>query len=240
MLDLIITLSIPVAFGLMWLFESRFPAREYPEVPRWSWWGIAFFAVTAGVGSVVPHAWHAAGVPSGLLGSASAWWGVPSAILVTTALTYGWHRAVHRVRALWLATHQLHHAPARVDIPGAYLTHPLEVVVKSSVGALVATAGVGLDPTSASLVASMIGLLSLFQHWNVRTPRWIGWIVPRPEMHALHHAEGPRVVNFGDLPIWDLLFGTFVNPTHVDVEVGFSGAEGPKVLTMLLMRDVQR
>ncbi|MFK7931649.1 MAG: sterol desaturase family protein [Myxococcota bacterium] len=239
MFDLMITLSVPLAFGVMWAVESRFPARDYPRVSRWPWLGVAFFVLTAGVGSVIPHLWHSLGVPIGVWGSAAPWLGVPAAILLTTGLTYGWHRSVHTVNALWLATHQLHHAPARVDIPGAFFSHPFEVAVKSSVGALVATALLGLDPTSASGVASIIGLLSLFQHWNVHTPRWLGWWVPRPEMHALHHVEGGRVVNFGDLPVWDWVFGTFVNPASFEGTVGFAGANTPKVGAMLLMRDVQ-
>ena len=32
--------------------------------------------------------------------------------------------------------------------------------------------------------------LGTFQHANIRTPRWLGYLVQRPESHSLHHARG--------------------------------------------------
>lgn len=239
MTDLLIALSVPLAFLFFWASEARFPARDYPGIRRWAGLGIAFFILSAAVGGLTPWLWQAVGLTAGPWPTPPVWLGLPAAVLVTTGLNYGWHRAEHRFRALWLAAHQLHHAPQRVDIAGAYFTHPLEVLVKSSLGALVGTLGFGLPPTAASAVASIIGILSLFQHWNVRTPRWLGWLLPRPEMHALHHVEGGRVVNFGDLPLWDLIFGTLVNPERSEGAVGFEAHPEPPVGAMLAMRDVQ-
>lgn len=46
--------------------------------------------------------------------------------------------------------------------------------------------------------------------------------------------------NYGDLPIWDMLFGTYLNPRGpVAIDVGFGEAQAARLGTMLLMRDVE-
>jgi sterol desaturase/sphingolipid hydroxylase (fatty acid hydroxylase superfamily) len=95
----------------------------------------------------------------------------------------------------------------------------------------------GLAPAAASATTLLMAGLSLFQHWNVRTPRWLGWLLPRPEMHALHHERGVHGRNYGDLPLWDLFFGTWVNPPVFDGRVGFDDPATGRVRDMLLMRD---
>lgn len=58
-------------------------------------------------------------------------------------------------------------------------------------------------------------------------------------MHRIHHERGKHRCNYGDLPIWDMLFGTFSNPATVDdVECGFDPALEGQVGAMLAFRDV--
>jgi sterol desaturase/sphingolipid hydroxylase (fatty acid hydroxylase superfamily) len=52
----------------------------------------------------------------------------------------------------------------------------------------------------------------MFQHANLRTPRWLGYIIQRPESHGIHHERGLHAFNYADLPLWDMVFGTFRNP----------------------------
>ena len=66
----------------------------------------------------------------------------------------------------------------------------------------------------------MSAFYALFQHWNVRTPRWLGYIIQRPESHGLHHELGVHARNYSDFPLWDILMGTFVNPASFDGDVG--------------------
>jgi hypothetical protein len=79
----------------------------------------------------------------------------------------------------------------------------------------------GLEPTPAALAATLTGLAELFYHWNVRTPYWLGFLLQRPESHCVHHQQGHHTSNFSDLPIWDLLFGTFHNPRIAPEDCGF-------------------
>lgn len=241
-LALLASLSIPAVFVAMWCYERRHPARRFPVVPGWNRLGAAFFVVTVLVGSSVPLLWQASGLTQWRMADLSAlgWWGLPVGVLATTFVRYWWHRAEHRFDSLWRLGHQLHHSPQRVDMPGAFYTHPNDVIVKTSLGVLVGTVLLGLAPLVASTSTLVIAALNLLQHWNVNTPRRLGWWLPRPEMHALHHEHGVHARNYGDLPLWDLLFGTWVNPQRFDAAVGFDDAAARRLGAMLLMRDAHR
>jgi sterol desaturase/sphingolipid hydroxylase (fatty acid hydroxylase superfamily) len=75
---------------------------------------------------------------------------------------------------------------------------------------------------------------------NVSTPRWIGYFVQRPEMHRIHHEFGVHEGNYSDLPLWDMLFGTYRNPATVNVDCGFEAAREARVLDMLACKDVHK
>lgn len=238
--ELLASLLVPVAYAAMWFIEARSPARPYVEVKGWKRLGAVFFVIVAVIGSITPLLWAAVGLTSLRLFDLSSleWWGYPLGLLLTSGVTYAWHRAVHRVHFLWLATHQLHHSAERIDVPGAFFTHPLEVVFKTTLGLLVSVVLLGLAPPVAAMVSSTLALLSIFAHWNVHTPRWLGFFVPRPESHALHHERGVHGRNYGDLPLWDMIFGTFENPGHFEGAVGLDVRARDRLLDMLAMRDV--
>jgi sterol desaturase/sphingolipid hydroxylase (fatty acid hydroxylase superfamily) len=80
--------------------------------------------------------------------------------------------------------------------------------------------------------------LATFQHTNIRTPQWLGYIVQRPESHSVHHARGVHHYNFSDLPLFDILFGTFRNPKDFAAESGFEGVSSAQIGPMLLFKDV--
>lgn len=68
--------------------------------------------------------------------------------------------------------------------------------------------------------------------------RWLGYVIQRPEAHAVHHGRGIHAYNYGDLPLRDLLFGTFRNPERFDQPTGFWDGASEKMGAMLLGRDV--
>ena len=82
--------------------------------------------------------------------------------------------------------------------------------------------------------------VGLYQHRDVRTPAWTGWIIQRPEAHMLHHERDVHARNFGDMPLWDRLFGTYGEPVDRDVELGFEPERTRRWLAMLAMVDVNR
>jgi sterol desaturase/sphingolipid hydroxylase (fatty acid hydroxylase superfamily) len=44
--------------------------------------------------------------------------------------------------------------------------------------------------------------------------------------------------NYGDFPVWDMLFGTFRNPTHYIGECGFEEPSDKRIGAMLAFADV--
>ena len=44
--------------------------------------------------------------------------------------------------------------------------------------------------------------------------------------------------NFADLPLWDIVFGTFRNPAEYPGECGFEGGRDQRIGAMLLFADV--
>lgn len=98
--------------------------------------------------------------------------------------------------------------------------------------------GVGLTPDAAAIAVAVLTFLAMFQHANLRTPRWLGYLVHRPEQHALHHARGAHRFNYGSLAVSDMVLGTFRNPSRFEEPVGFWDGASSRVGEMLIGRDV--
>ena len=73
---------------------------------------------------------------------------------------------------------------------------------------------------------------------GMRTPRWTGWFLQRPEHHSIHHQRGVHHYNYGDITWWDRLFGTFKDAGHFTEHCGFRDDREQRLLSMLLFKDV--
>lgn len=159
-------------------------------------------------------------------------------ILVYEFCHYWYHRTAHEWHPLWLAAHQMHHAPEGLDAFGAYFLSPLDVAFFTSISSLVLFPLLGLALEAGLAASAFIAFSAAFQHANVRTPRWLGYLVQRPESHAVHHERGLHRYNYSDLPLWDIVFGTFRNPARWEGEVGFHEGASRRIPEMLIGRDV--
>ena len=74
----------------------------------------------------------------------------------------------------------------------------------------------------------------VFQHANIRTPGWLGYIIQRPEQHCVHHERGVHAFNYANLPLWDMVFGTFKNPRVWQRMAGFYSGSSQPTKRMLL------
>lgn len=237
----VVGLLVPVTYFAFLVTEKLWPAREFPPRRGWQWLGIAFLALIGTISTVVPlllpGEWLAAhrwvdGAPLGVAG------GTLVGYVVMEGVIYAWHRTAHNVGFLWRGFHQLHHSPRRVDIPGSVLFHPLEMVVQTSLQVFVTVIALGLEPLAAALVGYLVAFNGFFQHWNVRTPHWLGYVIQRPESHCVHHRLGFHYYNYSDFPPWDMLFGTFRNPAKFMGECGFEHGADRRLATMLVFGDV--
>ena len=122
------------------------------------------------------------------------------------------HRALHRVDFLWRHVHRFHHRPLRMGMLGVLYVTPQEILCDAVLFYACVHLILGLDATGAAAVALIAAFYGFFQHFNCRTPRWLGWLIQRPESHSLHHTPGGMDCNYADLPLWDVVMGSFSNP----------------------------
>jgi sterol desaturase/sphingolipid hydroxylase (fatty acid hydroxylase superfamily) len=65
-------------------------------------------------------------------------------------------------------------------------------------------------------------------------------VIQRPESHGVHHERGVHRYNYADLPLWDIVFGTFRNPRRWDGKAGFHDGASARIAEMLVGVDVSR
>jgi sterol desaturase/sphingolipid hydroxylase (fatty acid hydroxylase superfamily) len=230
-LDTAMLVALPVSFILFLGIEAALPSkRVMPQVRHWRLIGLAALAATLVVFVGTPLLIVPLLPPMAIL-NLNSWgnWAWPPLWVLTTFLGYWAHRTMHYFDILWRgAGHQLHHSAARVDISSAAIFHPFDAIAVGVIPGLLA-AGLLNSTAHAAAWAGLWGfLVSLYQHWNVTTPAWTGWIIQRPEAHMLHHQRNVHAHNFGDMPIWDRMFGTYAEPVEGPVQLGFDEGRGAR------------
>ncbi|PWE17493.1 fatty acid hydroxylase [Marinicauda salina] len=219
--------------------EALFPARKLPEIRGWRLRGVLFtglYFVLAGYAPLIWFNWIGHLQMFDLAGAP-----LVAQVLVgyfaLQVIQSAWHRTLHASDTLWRVFHQMHHSQERLDTFGALYFHPFDAVMFTFVASLALTLA-GVDPVAGGIIGVGAAWLAIFTHTNVRTPRWLGYFIARPESHALHHGRGIHAYNYAELPLVDMIFGTFVNPKErVDATGFYDGASG-RIGDMLAFRDV--
>lgn len=135
-------------------------------------------------------------------------------VVLTDLLSYGSHRACHRVPFLW-RFHAVHHSPRRVHWTSTARMHPIND--------LVTYAGLALPPLAIGFpleaIAPLAPVIVLFAVWSHSKSTallgGIGWILTGPRFHRWHHThpdEGGNANFSGIFSLWDRLFGTYYMP----------------------------
>jgi sterol desaturase/sphingolipid hydroxylase (fatty acid hydroxylase superfamily) len=240
-MDLAVGLALPLIFFVMMALEPMIgTGRAMPDVRRWRWIGTAALVVTLLCNALLPLVLLPVLPKLPLLDLADwGYWAALPVVVLTTFFTYWSHRIQHRFDLLWRVGHQLHHGVARVDIASAMIFHPIDVTVQVTM-TLMAGLLLGATPEAAAIAGGIGFFIALFQHWNIATPRWVGFVIQRPEAHMLHHARDVHARNFGDMPIWDMIFGTFAHPLRADVLVGFAPEAMRRWPAMIACVDVNK
>lgn len=234
-----ITLALLPAFLMMDLLKRK---RRYSVTVDWrirafvvtvinflftmqvgTWWGMLFGEAHLVDGS----SWGVVG-------------GAVLGVLIYELFHYAYHRLAHRWNVLWRAGHQMHHSAESLDVFGAFYLHPLDAALFTTISSLVFYPLLGLAPLAAAWCAAILTFNAVFQHADIKTPQWLGYLIQRPESHSLHHARGVHAYNYSDLPLWDMVFGTFKNPSEFACEQGFYDGASKRILAMLVGRDVSQ
>lgn len=238
--SLFIPIAVLAAAIIMICCEQAVPGRSFPKVAGWYARSLFLNVVQAAVIVLAGMTWD------GWLKAHRLWdaddLGVTgSAILgyvVLTFVYYWWHRWRHEVGFLWRWLHQVHHSPQRLTVITSFYKHPFELLSNGVLSSLVLYTVCGVGPQAAGYAMLISGVAELFYHWNVQTPAWLGPIFQRPENHCVHHQEGVHGYNYSDLPIWDILFGTYKNEPVFTATCGFGDVNEHRLPEMLKGIDV--
>jgi len=238
--NIIIPVIVLAVALFMMIVEALQPGRNWPRVR--GWWLRAVLLNGVQVGAV----WIAGAGWNGWMLRHRPWnadllgvnGGALLGYIAITFVYYWWHRWRHESSFLWRWFHQVHHSPQRIEVITSFYKHPFEILLNSVLSSAILYLAVGVGPQAAAGAVLLSGLAELVYHWNVRTPYWMGFLFQRPESHCIHHQKGVHSFNYSDLPLWDMLFGTFRNPRQWNGECGFEPAQESRLGEMLLGRDV--
>ena len=241
-MNMAIMIVLTVGTGLvLMLIEKMWPAGSLPRVRGWGARIVLVNVAQAGLVVLAGLTWDRFLQQASIFRLREHFGDVSSALiayLVSCFVYYWWHRVRHESSLFWRLCHQLHHSPRRIEILTSFYKHPVEIALNSLLSSAIVYSLLGVSVKAAAIYTFITALSEFFYHWNVRTPRWLGYFIQRPESHRVHHQYQRHTQNYADLPIFDMLFGTFVNPRKRVQRCGFdSGREG-RFGEMLLFRDV--
>jgi len=234
------SIIIMIIFFAFMIGEELFPGRPLPDIKFWKIKGITAFIVYFFLSSYLPLFWN------GYMGSYQIlnmttlgdYWGALVALLIYELGVYIWHHSMHKSNLLWRVFHQMHHSAERVDTYGAFFFSPMDMIGFTFLTslAMVWIGGFTVQATIYSIYGATF--LAVIQHANIKTPHWMGYIFQRPESHSLHHAKSVHAFNYSDLPLFDIIFGTFRNPKQFASETGFYDGASSRIGEMLLFKDI--
>jgi sterol desaturase/sphingolipid hydroxylase (fatty acid hydroxylase superfamily) len=231
---------IVAATFVFYVLERRFPGRELPSTPGWYARAAFLNACQLGIALLAGVAWnrwmqqwsllHIAGLMPPVLQGLLGWF-------IGTFVFYWWHRARHDVNFLWRVCHQIHHSPGRIELLTAFYKHPLEMALDSAIASALMFCILGATPQAGAWFNVFAALGEYLYHSNLRTPRWFGYFIQRPEHHSIHHQLDVHGFNYGDITWWDRLFGTFRDADGFAARCGFPDDHEKDLGRMLLFHD---
>ncbi len=242
-----ITIMFLIIFAVMigmGILERVYPRVELPYKKGWILRAVFFNALQLLIsifGYYTWEHWIAGGQNVFHLDqNMSPFYGGLVAYFINTLIFYWWHRIRHESKTMWLLIHQFHHSPERIEIITSFYKHPIEIMLNSIIISILVYPILGLSVEANAWLTLFSALGEFVYHVNIRTPYWMGYFIQRPESHCLHHIRDKRYCyNHADLPIWDILGGTFLNPTE-ECKIGFSNNAEEKVKDMMMFKDVVR
>lgn len=229
-------------FAIFFLSAERlFPGRQLPRSPGWYARSVFLNLVQLGVVVLAGYTWNQwlqgpslfriGGVFPATAQGFICW-------LVGTFFFYWWHRARHSVRLFWNVFHQIHHSASRIETLTSFYKHPLEIAINSVLSSTIIYALLGASIEAAPWYTFFAALGEFYYHSNLKTPRWTGYFIQRPEQHSVHHQLGVHHYNYGDITWWDRLFGTFKDVDTFVARCGFKDDREQLFVEMLSFQNV--
>ncbi|WII71635.1 sterol desaturase family protein [Bdellovibrio sp. 22V] len=233
-----ILLLVSTLFFFIW--ERVFPGRVLPHSKNWYLRAILINLVQLAMVGIAGLTWnkyfreytlfHVGGWPSPALEGFFYWF-------IGTFVFYWWHRLRH-TNGWWLIFHQLHHSPSRIEVLTSFYKHPVEIAADSILIGFIIYTVFGGSAEAGAWYALYAATGEYFYHANIKTPRWFGYFIQRPEHHSIHHQLGVHKYNYSDITWWDRIFGTFKDTDDFASRCGFPEMNETKIKEILLFKDV--
>jgi sterol desaturase/sphingolipid hydroxylase (fatty acid hydroxylase superfamily) len=241
--------QIAAFFGLIVLFvicERLWPAHRVDRFKDLKLDVLSFaFAllvnrlVTAGIGSAVGE------VTPAFLQSTTEWLrGLPAGLRILLAIVladfviYWIHRAQHTYGLLW-RTHAWHHTIEQMYWFAGFRTSFLHSLLNNIPQVLIPVTLFQLSPLEAGIGYSIGIFIQLVEHTNWKLSFGpLNWLLVTPDYHRIHHAakihRGKNLA--GTFRIWDMMFGTYVDPAKVteDYELGLGEPVEPQKIPRMM------
>jgi len=244
-LDVVVNLALPTIFTVFaamafFTLERAAPGRELPNSRGWYGRAVLVNLAQIGITLATNSLWlklfsgasvfHLASLKMPVLEGFIGWF-------VGTFFFYWWHRARH-MKGFWEIFHPLHHSPARIEALTSFYKHPIEILADSVLAAAILYLLLGSSLEGALWFNCFAAIGEFFYHANFKSPRWLKYIIQTPELHSVHHELDVHHYNYGDLPIWDRLFGTYRDADDFVARCGFPRHNERKLVRMLMFRNV--
>ncbi|RNC87201.1 MAG: fatty acid hydroxylase family protein [Winogradskyella sp.] len=229
-----------IIYGGLIIWEAIGPAEKLPHVNFWKLKGFLSFILFFLLSSYLPYLWDGFLSKYQLLDltSLGTVFGGIVGVFVYELGEYIWHRTMHNSDFLWKVFHQMHHSAERLDSFGAFYFSPVDMIGWTALSSLCLVLVAGFTPEATVFIILVTNFMSIFQHANVKTPQWIGYLIQRPESHNIHHGRGIHAYNYCGLPLYDIIFGTFKNPKSYENKTGFYDGASSKIMEMISFKDI--
>jgi len=224
------------------LFERIKPGRMLPKIKNWYYMALIINVIQLIITLLTARLWieifgeislfKIRNWQSEILQGFFGW-------LIGTFFFYWWHRVRH-MKGFWLIFHQLHHSPSRIEAVTSFYKHPIEILADAILSALILYPLLGCSLMGMFWYNCFAGIGEYLYHSNIKTPKWFRYFIQTPELHSIHHQYNVHKYNFGDITIWDRIFGTYKDTTEFAERCGFPKDAEHKLKEMLLFKDVYK
>ncbi len=221
--------------------ERKLPANQLPSVRGWIPRMILLNLIQGAIVVLAGVTWDLWFKKASLFDLSSSFHPLVQALLsyfISTFIFYWWHRYRHQSMFFWNLCHQIHHSASRIEVLTSFYKHPFEIIINSLISSALVYAILGCSISAGAIYTILIAVAEYFYHINLKTPSIVGYFIQRPESHRVHHKLGYHTKNFADLPIWDMLFGTFLNAKSKVNQCGFKPELEDRFEDMLFCRNV--
>lgn len=149
---------------------------------------------------------------------------------------YWTHRLTH-TRFFW-PVHRWHHSPTHLRWLAGVRSSALDIAIIEIPFILISPL-LGLSPWwTGTVVTAAYVVTNDWTHLNVPWGfKWLEWMIVTPRYHHIHHSDNPEHYgrNLAPLfPVWDHLFGTYLDPDEVGADLSYGTGEKTHPLRLVV------